>query len=341
MGNEHDFLNDNLIAIMPVHDKYIGITWQVSDFCNFKCSYCNPGNWAGKNKNIANFEKMKLNLQKIFNYYQERGYHAFKFYFSGGEPTVWEHLIPLIEWLNETLDEPHIGINTNLSRSTKWWKEHYHLFHDIVASFHIEYANQDRYLKNLIYLQDKVNYLCSRMMMIEERFQEVIEYGEMVKSTLQNYNVEWVPLFDEIGVNAGPWEYSEQWMKDFFKENSFESQIKIRKPSGSKWRTASKEVYESGHERIMNGNRMVSERRNFFRGWKCNVGESLFVDSVGGITAASCGRGPKLGNMYRNVELQSESIICDKDQCTCGTDMIITKEKFKQVDIIAKENTNE
>ena len=323
----HDFSNDELIKIVPVQDKYVCITWQVSDFCNFKCSYCNPGNWAGTNKNIANFAKMKINLTKIFDYYKEQGYHAFKFYFSGGEPTVWEHLLPLIHWLNEVLDEPHIGINTNLSRATKWWEENYHLFHDIVASFHIDFADQERYLNNLIFLQDKVNYLCSRMMMQEDRFQEVIDYGEMIKTKLENYNVEWVPLFDELSVHAGPWEYKEQWMIDFFKENSFDTQQNLPKPSGSKWRTASKEVYLSGEERNMNGNRIVSERRNFFWGWSCNVHEAIFVDSRGNIRAASCGQGPDLGNMYRDVDLQGGTIVCNKIQCTCGTDILISKEK--------------
>lgn len=323
----HDFINDELISIKPVQDKYVCITWQVSDFCNFKCSYCNPGNWAGTNKNIANFDKMKINLSKIFDYYHEKGYTAFKFYFSGGEPTVWEHLIPLISWLNEVLDEPHIGINTNLSRATKWWEEHYHLFHDIVASFHIDFADQERYLQNLIFLQDKVNYLCSRMMMQEDRFQEVIDFGLMLKKQLKNYNIEWVPLFDELSVNTGPWQYSEQWMTDFFKENSFDVQQALPKPPGSKWRTASKEVYSSGHERVMNGNRIVSERRNFFSGWLCNVHEAIFIDSRGGITAASCGQGPALGNLYRNITLSGGTITCKKTQCTCGTDILISKEK--------------
>jgi hypothetical protein len=231
----------------------------------------------------------------------------------------------LINWLKIRIDDPHIGINTNLSRSTEWWKTHYHLFHDVVASFHIDFANRERYLENLVFLQNKVNYLCSRMMMQEDRFQEVVDFGEKVKATLQNYNVEWVPLFDDISVDVGPWKYSEEWMYEFFKTHTFESQIKIHKPDGSKWMCASKEVYESGNEQSLNGNRIVAERRNFFSGWECNVDESLFINSKGHTTAASCGQGPVLGNIYEEIELMSKPITCKKMQCTCGTDIIITK----------------
>ena len=320
--------NDKLIAIEPLYAPYVNVTWQVNDFCNFKCKYCNPGNWAGlnpKRDTKEDFEKMKNNLDKVISHYQSRGTKGFKFFFSGGEPTVWPHLIPLIIWLKKRIDDPHIAINTNLSRSTEWWRSNYHLFHDIVASFHIDFANRERYLENLVFLQNKVNYLCSRMMMQEDRFKEVIEFGEKVKATLQNYNLEWVPLFDDISVNVGPWKYSEEWMYDFFKTHTFESQTKIFKPEGSKWQCASKEVYESGHEQPLNGNRIVAERRNFFSGWECNVDEALFINSQGNATAASCGQGPVIGNIYEEISLLSKPVICKKLQCTCGTDILISK----------------
>ena len=320
---------DKLISIKPVQTPYVNITWQVSDFCNFKCSYCNPGNWAGLNpkKNTPeDFQKIIDNFDKIITAYEDRGYHGYKFFFSGGEPTVWPHLLPLIKWLKIRADDPHIAINTNLSTSTAWWKTNYHLFHDIVASYHIDFANTPRYIDNLVFLQDKVNYLCCRMMMQENRFDEVIVFGEKLKTILQNYNVEWVPLFSDIGTHVGPWNYSEPRMHDFFKTHTFESQTKLPKPPGSKWHTASKEVYASGFEQPLNGNRLVAERRNFFSGWKCYVDESLFINSQGNISAASCGQGPALGNIYGTVTTISNAITCKKEQCTCGTDILITKE---------------
>jgi organic radical activating enzyme len=318
-----------LIAIKPVNQPYINITWQVSDFCNFKCSYCNPGNWAGKNpkkNDPEHFDKIVENLDIMLKEYESRGYKGFKFFFSGGEPTVWPHLIPLIQWLKQRLDDPHIAINTNLSTSTNWWKTNYHLFHDIVASYHIDFVNTERYVDNLIFLQDKVNYLCTRMMMQENRFDEVIAFGKTIPSLLQNYNLEWVPLFDDISVDAGPWKYSEPRMYEFFETHSFESQTRMHKPSGSKWHTSSKEIYDDGSTQALNGNRLVAERRNFFAGWQCFVDESLFINSTGNITAASCGQGPSLGNIYDTVTTISKPIICRKEQCTCGTDILITKE---------------
>lgn len=321
-------VEEKLIEISPENTPYVGITWQVSDFCNFKCKYCNSGNWAGINAKTridSDYDKILQNMDYLLANYESRGYKAFKFYFSGGEPTVWPSLLPFINWLKERLDDPQIGINTNLSTSTAWWEKNHHLFHDVVASYHIDFANSDRYLKNLIFLQDKVNYLCSRMMMQEDRFDEVIAFGEKVRTTLQNYNIEWVPLFDDISINAGPWKYSEPRMYEFFETHSFESQTLLKQGPRCKWSCSSNEIYDSGRVIPLNGNRLVAERKNFFSGWQCNVDESLFINSTGAITAASCGQGPSMGNIYSTVSLISQPIVCRKMQCTCGTDIPITK----------------
>ena len=54
-------------------EPYACITWQVNNFCNFQCSYCNPGNWAGDNRNNGDLEVYKSNTRKIFQTYQDKG----------------------------------------------------------------------------------------------------------------------------------------------------------------------------------------------------------------------------------------------------------------------------
>jgi len=41
----------DLIKILPGENKYMNVTWVVNDWCNFRCSYCNEGNWGGNNLN--------------------------------------------------------------------------------------------------------------------------------------------------------------------------------------------------------------------------------------------------------------------------------------------------
>ena len=74
---------------------YLAVTWQVNNFCNFRCSYCNSGNWSGENKNDTDLVKYIANLKVIIDKYKSVGYNDFKFFFSGGEPTLWENFIPI------------------------------------------------------------------------------------------------------------------------------------------------------------------------------------------------------------------------------------------------------
>ena len=181
----------NLIAIRPTESPYVSITWQVNNFCNYRCSYCNEGNWSGSHRNENNLDILLSNLKNILDHYRSAGYVNFKFFYSGGEPTIWKSLIPVSNFLKQELKENvTLGINTNLSRKLNWWEKNYHLFDDVVASYHPEFADKDNFFKVAEFLQDKINYLCLRMMMLEDKFDDMINLGLEVKQRLKNYNLE-------------------------------------------------------------------------------------------------------------------------------------------------------
>ena len=316
----------NLLKITPMAEPYATITWQVNNFCNFQCSYCNPGNWAGDNRNNGALDTYKQNVRNIFQQYQDRGYKYFKIFYSGGEPTHWENFIPLTEYLKEELgDSLTVAVNTNLSRPLRYWEQHYHLFDDIVASFHVEFSKKDRYIENAQFLCDKVDYLCTKMLMHEERFWEVKEFGERVRKEVPNYNLEWTPLFDEMSVNAGPWEYKDPAKVEFLEQAQFESVQTIPKPYRQN-KAISNAHYDTGIEPV-NSNKIIAARQNFFVGWKCFVDDALFINPRGDISSASCGVGNNHGNILdKDLTFDLQPVICSKQHCHCGTDIIIPKE---------------
>lgn len=317
----------NLTKITPIQDPYMTLTWQVNNFCNFQCSYCNPGNWAGDSRNNGNLEIYKRNVRNIFQQYQDRGYKHFKIFYSGGEPTHWENFIPLTEYLKEEIPDITVAVNTNLSRPLKYWEQHYHLFDDIVASFHVEFSKKDRYIENAKFLCDKIDYLCTKMLMHEERFWEVVEFGELVREEVPNYNLEWTPLFDEMSVNAGPWEYSDPLKVKFLEEADFETKMTLPKPYKES-KAVSLAHYDNGSVEPVNSNKIIASRQNFFTGWRCYVDDALFINPIGQISSASCGVGNIHGNILdENLQFDLKPVICSKKHCHCGTDIIIPKEK--------------
>lgn len=320
----------NLVKITPEAEPYATITWQVNNFCNFQCTYCNPGNWAGDSRNNGNLDTYMKNVRDIFRTFQDRGYKYFKIFYSGGEPTHWENFIPLTEYLKDELgDNLTVAVNTNLSRPLRYWEQHYHLFDDIVASFHVEFSKKDRYIENAKFLCSRVDYLCTKMLMHEERFWEVVEFGERVRKEVPNYNLEWTPLFDEMSVNAGPWKYKDPEKVKFLEDAQFESVLTIDKPFKQN-KAKSISHYDNGDIIPTNSNDVIAARQNFFKGWLCHVDDALFINPIGQISSASCGVGRQHGNILdENLKFTTKPVICKKEHCHCGTDIIIPKQRIQ------------
>ena len=314
-----------LIAI-EAPEPYLAVTWQVNNYCNFKCSYCNPGNWGGTDLNNDNLGKYLENLSIIIGRYKAKGYKNFKFFFSGGEPTAWRNFIPICEWLNKELPRATLAVNTNLSRPLAWWEKHHHLFDDVVASYHVEFSDKEKYQENSIFLCDKVNYLATKMLMHEERFWEVVEYGNHLKTVMPNYFLEWTPLFDEMSVNAGPWSYKDTEKVKFLHEHTTEIQQTLRKPMKRSTMNVSYSKYDDGTRVVTNSNEVIVQGQNYFNNWQCEVGDSIFINPVGDVSFASCGQGGYVGHILDDISgVGPKQITCHKEHCHCGTDIIIPK----------------
>jgi hypothetical protein len=78
-----------------------------------------------------------------------------------------------------------------------------------------------------------------------------------------------------------------------------------------------------------NSNDIIAARQNFFKGWLCNVDDALFINPRGEMSSASCGVGKNHGNILdENLKFNLKPVICNKEHCHCGTDIIIPKQKI-------------
>lgn len=317
------------MAISPVKEKFANIVWQVSDVCNFRCSYCNPGNWGGAQPNVDTKAYLK-SLKKLISQFKEQDYTTFKIFFSGGEPTYWKPLIDICKFLHDEIDRPLIAVNTNLSRNLDWWEKNYHYFRDVVASFHIEGVKPDQYMENIKFLQYRMPYVACRLLMHDKRFDEVVAFSERLKSELDNYVIEYGALFNDLMPHSPMYEYKEKWKRDFLETHSYESQRKVDFCRIDEAKEAAcLERYSDGTDRTLIATRLISENLNRFKGWKCHINNSVFINTLGHIRLASCDAGKIVGNIRTGeIQLLSKPIICPYDSCGCGTDINIPKERM-------------
>ena len=321
-------MSTELVAIIPKKQKYANIVWQVSNLCNYRCEYCNEGNWKGDNLNL-NKEKIIAGLEKIYDYYLSHDYKLLKMFFSGGEPTYWKPFIDVINHAKQTkFDYVLIAVNTNLSTKKSWWEKNYKLFDDVVASYHPEFADDNQYIDNYLFLEDKINYLCARMMMYEPYWDKVLTFKKKLESRAKNFRIEYVPIFDELAPSTDPYNYKDKSKEEWLKLNNYEENINNRVKSNHDFDISSIEVYDDQTVQDLNSNRIVAKNNNFFKGWKCYLPESIFINVQGNISLGSCGVINSIGNLYTDFNFpDNEYIVCPKYHCHCGTDICITKEK--------------
>jgi hypothetical protein len=87
--------------------------------------------------------------------------------------------------------------------------------------------------------------------------------------------------------------------------------------------------YDNGDVTPTNSNDIIINRENFFKEWNCNVGDAIFINPKGIVSLASCGQGGVVGHILNDIEnIFPKKIICKKEHCHCGTDIIITKFKL-------------
>jgi organic radical activating enzyme len=315
----------SLLGIWPGHGRFANITWQVSDVCNFRCSYCNPGNWGGHHKNL-DIDTYVSVLGRIIDFFQSKGYTGFKMFFSGGEPSVWPPLIPICQFIRSRVERPSMAINTNLSRPLDWWQEHRYLFNDVVASFHIEFTNKDKYLENVLFLQDHLSYLACRLLMHDERFAEVVEFGELLKQRLDNAVIEYAPLFEELTPHAGMHHYADAWKRDFLTGNVYWAKRRQIDLPNRPAPAYCDEHWSDGMRRGLNSNRIVGEGLNHFEGWTCWINDAITINPRGDIRLASCNASQLVGNINEGtVRFLDEPVVCGEKNCNCGTDINIPK----------------
>ena len=326
-------MSTELVAIIPKKQKYANIVWQVSNLCNYRCEYCNEGNWKGNHLNL-NKEKIIAGLEKIYDYYLSCDYKLLKLFFSGGEPTYWKPFIDVIDHAKQTkFDYVQIAVNTNLSAKKSWWEKNYKLFDDVVASYHPEFADDDQYIDSYLFLEDKINYLCARMMMHEPYWDKVLAFKKKLQNKATNFRVEYVPIFDELSNTTKPYNYTDKSKETWLQQNNYEENI-TNVVNPSQFWLASNEIYIDNTSKDLNSNRIVAEGNNFFNGWKCFLPESIFINVQGNISLGTCGVIKSIGNLYTDFKFpQNEFVICPKHHCHCGTDIGITKMNEKKYNV--------
>lgn len=289
------------------HQNSIKVEWNLGKRCNYDCSYC-PSSIHDNSSPHTDIEILKATADKLLTLDK-----PIRLSFTGGEPTVHPKFGELIKYCR------HIGIKwiSVTTNGTLPYEFYASLPVDqLVFSIHLEY-DWKRVFNTIESIVDLTSInVIAQIMAHHDHMDAVLQLRAKcllahIPSTVRR--IRWTEgdhdLFDDMRYNANDLDWLKQ-QDATVKENTV---IFLKE--------------QPDMPRLKHANDVIKLHLNKFKGWTCSAGiESLMINWDGDVHRATCRVGGSLGNIYQGTFLQPvDSIICDRNFCTCAADIPLTK----------------
>lgn len=289
------------------------ITWEITNYCNYSCSYCWPESHSNKNKYPSDLLKIK----SFFSILEKKNLYKNKKIFIelfGGEPTLWNGLINFINYFKNF----NFILVSNGYRKYSYW-EHFPKISMICLTFHPERSNIDHFDNIIdILLKNNQNVVVSFMHLKKYRDLNYI-FFERMKKKIGNFL--YISKIVRNTITNKPLEDYDDIDYEIIKNNNIYNEISIGDFPG-------KFVIDGKIQNNLFWKNIQMEKKNSWFGWKCYIGSNrLFIRANGDIYKSSCLVGGKIGNIFSdNLILNNKYEICNKNFCGCKTDALVRKE---------------
>lgn len=304
------------------------VNWMLHNRCTYDCSYCPSSNKSGTDSWLR-LENVKEFCNELDQYRKESDPNSeVEVIFNGGEPTVWKDFIPLVDYCNEL--GWHVVVNTNASRSIRWWEENAKKFSWLVLSYHTESVDDDEFLEKVKVCEKYVKTSINVMLNPEPRyFEKAVKFSHRLYNETVDVNIQHHEIQHNFGLsNIDVPHYTQDQqstilsLRDRYPDTTKRKYKTVWQDYVGKW--------DDGHQMVIRGNEIIQNQQNNFKGWKCYQGrEGIFVDAGGDVNIGACRVGGTIGNIQNPKEIKwpTGPVTCPISSCTCVTDILKTKTK--------------
>ena len=291
-------LSDPNVSYINGNFPYVfRVFWLLGNFCPYECSYCTPYLHSGS----APYHNIDVVLNTMKKLPKSR------ICFSGGEPTYHPDFERIVKEKPEHID---IGLLSNAARPLSYWERIAPNLKFSVLTYHIEYAQYDRFL-SIAELLYKTHALGGRvnLTMLPSRWDECVEvYNRLVG---EGIGVVAKPILEYLGKEAKRMvvDYSDEqieWMTNSSQPTDIESSPIY--------------AYNTDGELLFTTSctELLSSKQTNFKGWQCDLpSKYLLITSTGDIFNTTCPQGTKLGNIHTDFKFNGNSITCNQNFCSC------------------------
>lgn len=290
-------------------ENWFLITWDLSNKCNYRCSYCpeilhnGSSGWPELADAIQFIDRVNQKVNK-----------KICFRFSGGEPTYWSKFLELAAYI--TSKGNYFSFLTNGSRDIGYFRKIDQYADGVMLSYHPEYAKVSHFISisNALHCPVVVN-----LMLIPENFTDTVKIAQEI---FENSNAAIWPkvILDktsDTSITNTTIKYTDEQMSIITNWPYF------RNIDDSKIHRGNLVLDNSP----MPINTILLEDKNRYNGWQCWGGiDMIHVNAWGNVYRSDC-KQALLGTL-NDFELPSDPITCTKLICGCLSDLYLRKESL-------------
>lgn len=297
------------------------IEWKIHNVCNYDCSFCALNNKDGSKRWLL-LEEYKSYIDKLFAV--ANGQPVW-FQVTGGEPTLFPELIPLLQYIKSK--GAMLSLVSNGSRTLRWWEElrDANILDILTITYHSEQTKEYQHVCKILNLFHDVPVtticLITHVLTSLDTAFEAFEY--LVSNTGAHIVIKAMMVSYDIYSLYTP----EQYQK--IRKHNNHPGIKPNKVPNPHNREIStlKVTHEDGSVSIENIQNLMKQNKNRFLGWKCHIGDNFMHIDGKDVHRGVCEEGGTR-SLDDDIQFTTEPLICSKPRCFCNLDMIATKTKY-------------
>lgn len=299
------------------------IEWKIHNVCNHDCSFCGVQHKDGSQRWFS-LEKYKEYTDKLI---EACGDNPIWIQITGGEPTLFPDLIPLLSYMKSK--GVMLSLISNGSRTIRWWKElqEQKLLDNLFLTYHSEQTDDYHHIVEIINLfhTEPTEVIClithtyHTLDLAFEAQKYVIQHtGALI--TLKAMMIGDYDIYSKYTKEQLDKLKSENWLPG----NNRATKVKSTLKDEHKINHTLKIHYNNGISFNMDPQLLMKNQKNKFFGWDCNIGANTMRVDYDVVYRGVCEEGEKR-SIYDNISFIDNYIPCSLVQCFCGTDMIATK----------------
>lgn len=297
------------------HSKIV--EWQLGNTCNYDCHFC-PSHIKNGSLKWLDIDLVKKVCKSLIDTSDTK----ISFIFTGGEPTLYRDINEILKFIS---DSGHTTVlHSNGSRSLRYWKElaDSNTLNVLPLSLHLHQGADIEHFKKIISLFSETTTIVTVYIMCDINF-----FDKCVNALAELKQLDVLLSMRGINVNGKLDNYSPAQL-DILRKNSlivgskFSKMSILQKGSKNKVRLS---LNDGSHKIMRNSDIQVSPEINNFYGWECDIGKDLLDIKYDAVYRGMCQVGGPIANINDDIKWKTDSVICNKNQCSCATDILQPK----------------